>query len=114
MKNFHLFLLTIFFFLLITKSSEDRPCQHCGSSSHNNRINYKEIKEKINTVTNWIKTKVIGIPDKTKKATVKALAKSIVKSETIIYTILEKLKAIAYRAKEKIEIISGWAHQEAE
>lgn len=114
MKNFRLFLLIIFFFLLITKSNEDTHCQHCGSSNHSNKINYKEIKEKINTITNWIKKKVIGIPDKTKKATVKALAKSIVKSETIIFTILEKLKAIAYRAKEKIEIISGWAHQEAQ
>lgn len=113
MKNFHLFLLTMFF-LLITKSSENIPCQHCGSSSHKNRINYKEIKEKINIITNWIKTKVIKIPDKTKKATSKALAKSIVESETIIYTILEKLKTITYKAKEKIEMISKWAHQEAQ
>lgn len=114
MKNFHLFLLTIFFFLLITKSSEDTPCQHCGSSSHKNRTNYKEIKEKINIITNWIKTKVINIPNKTKKATARALAKSIVESETIIYSILEKLKAIAYKAKEKIDMISQWAHQEAQ
>lgn len=114
MKNFYLFLLTIFFFLLITKSSEDTPCKHCRSSSHKNRINYKEIKEKINMITNWIKTKAINIPDKTKKATARALAKSIVESETIISTLLERLKAIAYKAKEKIEMISEWAHQEAQ
>ena len=114
MKNFHLFLLTTFLFLLTTKSNEEILCKHCGSSSHNNKTNYTEIKEKINTVTTWIKTKVISIPDKTKKVTAKAVAKSIIKSETIIYTILEQLKAITYTAKEKIEKISGWAHKEVQ